>query len=382
MSDPQARPRLPVNSTDTPHRKPRSLGKYCLWFSGLIVLTVSAYYLHSVYISMHTVYRGTAYPQQFWNQSQTYSELSNGSFLLIQPLIANDQTFDVAVSVWIRGTEAEELKWRASQEGSDEDHQKDRLISLHDGEDALNDRKQLYHPLYSDIAFRGLRLSDKNKYASINFTLPTEKFREHRLPTDILIGTFVLIPTSPSLMDFVVNYSSYIPEEVWSKAPAVRTWPFPMGSEYTGEKTLADLALESFSLQTSLIQSHHMPSRCPDGNESETATADSVLDEFSSFKDGIINDHPHVTTWSQLRVVEQTHIMSLGGYNELHEKFKTRSCGRHFGDVKPLWRYCKRPYFGTETRLELEMKDSQGTHTGWAYSHYMTVFPSASGPMV
>ncbi|KAF5364886.1 hypothetical protein D9758_008107 [Tetrapyrgos nigripes] len=381
MSDRQTRPRLPVHSTETPHRTSRPLRKYCLWFSGFIVLTVSAYYLPSVYTFMHTVYRGNAYPQQFLYQNQTLSEVSNRS-LVIQPLIDNDQTFDVAVSVWIRGTEAEELKWRASQEGSDEDYQKLRVMSWHDGEDILNDRKQLYYPLYSDIAFRGLRLSDKNKYASINFTLPTEKFREHRLPTNTLIATFVLIPTSPSLMDSVVNYSSYIPEEVWSKAPAVRTWPFPMGSEYTGEKTLADLALESFSLQTSLIQYHHIPFRCPDGNE--TATADNVLDELSSFKDGIINDHPHVTTWSQLRVVDETHIMNLQAYNELHEDLKTRSCGRGFRDLKPLRRYCKSPYLETgnlETRLELEMKDSQGTHTEWAYAPYMTVFDSASGPM-
>ncbi|KAF5364954.1 hypothetical protein D9758_008110 [Tetrapyrgos nigripes] len=300
------------------------------------------------------VYRGA--PQEFLYQNQTLSEVSNRS-LVVQPLISKDQTFDIAVSVWIRATAAEEMEWRAGQ---------GELYTPLVFED---DRKLLFRPLYSDIVFRGLRLSDKNKYASVNFTFPTEKFREG-MSTPSLMGTFVLIPTSPSLMDFVVNYSSYIPDEVWSKLPSSRTWPFPMGSEYTGERTVANLALESFALQTPLIQYHEVPSRCPQDFT------------FPGFQVDA-HPHPHVLTWSQLRVVEETHLMNLEAYNAAHEELKKTSCG--VGLVsKPLRQFCKQHYLATgnlETRLELEIKDAEGAHTEWAYAPYMTVDHSATGPM-
>ncbi|KAF5364908.1 hypothetical protein D9758_008147 [Tetrapyrgos nigripes] len=357
----------PFIHPEPPQRKPTLMR---LWAVGLIVLAIGGYFSPSVYNFLRTLYRSSAHPREFLYQNQTLSEVANRS-TVIQPLINKDQTFDIAVSVWVRATSTEELEWKNSL---DDDTRPDYLRWF-DAYDNRNDHKQLYHPLYSDVVFRGLRLSDKGIYASVNFTLPTEKFREYRTDESSLLGTFVLIPTSPSLMASVVNYSSYIPDEVWNKHPAVRTWPFPMGSEFKGEKTLQELAIESFSLQTPLIQFHDVPSRCPKSTGSMGVANDETLFSIS---------HPHVTTWSQLRVVDETHIMNLESYNKLHEELKETSCGRGIFYDTPLRRYCKQPYTETgnlETRLELEIKDSEGAHTEWAYAPYMTVFPSASGPM-
>ncbi|KAF5364910.1 hypothetical protein D9758_008145 [Tetrapyrgos nigripes] len=350
MSDSEPKSPLPVHSLEKPQRKSPSTRRYCLWIAGLAACAISGCILPSIVTSVQTAYRRAAYPHESLYQNQTLSEVSNRS-LVIQPLINKEQTFDVAVSVWVRRTIDEELEWKESQR------------DLFDFE--------FYRPLFSDVVFRGLRLSDKGKYASINFTLPTERFRKGTIEATTLIGTFLLIPTSPSLMDFVVDYSSYIPERVLSKFSPVRTWPFPMGSEYKGEKTLVDTALESFSLRIPLIRFHDIPSRCQGVGANDTSK------------------HPHITTWSQLRIVDETHIMNLEAYNQAHEKLKQISCGRESGG-KPgdaqtrrssLRRYCQESFWETgnlQTRLELKMKDPE--HTEWAYAPYMTFFLHASGP--
>jgi hypothetical protein len=173
---------------------------------------------------------------------------------VVQPLISKEQTFDVAVSVWVRGTKKEEKAWRAIQAIFDKAGRNPKTLRMETGLDEeglgfLNtgDEKMLYHPIFSDIVFRGLRLSDKHVTASVNLTFPTEKLyvymqlkslffslfltplsqtsREDSLMETDLLSTFVLIPTSPSLMDSVVNYSSWKPDEVLSKYPLYRTWP-------------------------------------------------------------------------------------------------------------------------------------------------------------
>ncbi|KAF5364904.1 hypothetical protein D9758_008143 [Tetrapyrgos nigripes] len=357
MSDSEPKSPLPVHSSKIPRGNSQSTRKYCLWITGLTGLAACGCILPSVVTTAHKAYQWAAHPHEYLYQNQTLSEVANRS-LVVQPLINKEQTFDVAVSVWVRRTIDEEFQWRESQ---------------HDPADF-----QLYRPLFSDVVFHGLRLSDKGKYTNINFTMPTEKFREGTLAASDLIGTFVLIPTSPSLMDFVVDYSSYIPDfalSSWQKTSPVRTWPFPMGSEYKGEKTLVDMALESFSLRMPLIRFHKIPSRCQKDGAVDVISNDPV-------------DHPHVITWSQLQVVDETHILNLEAYNKAHEEYKKTSCGRKgkysFESVsKSVQRYCQwgESYWETgvlQTRLELKMKDPE--HTEWAYTPYMIYFLHASGP--
>lgn len=88
---------------------------------------------------------------------------------VIRPLVNEDQTFDIAVSVWLRARGEEEKIW------------KDSLPLNSASEDSADERERrlseeiLEVPLYSDIAFRGLHLSDRHITADVNFRLPTGK---------------------------------------------------------------------------------------------------------------------------------------------------------------------------------------------------------------
>ncbi|KAF5361491.1 hypothetical protein D9758_006202 [Tetrapyrgos nigripes] len=424
-------PSQPPLHPPSPRRSPNSVLRCCLWIGGLIALVIGGFVLYFGYRTIGALYRFTANPHQHLYQNQTLSQVSNRSSV-VQPLIGKEQTFDIAVSLWIRGTKEEEEAWRASQDDFEDveldtseplrffqtiakpnlgSQNKINLQIGHDEEDFLRgDKRLLYHPLYSDILFHGLRPSDKHITASINFSLPTEKFREAQLHETDLLSTFVLIPTSPSLMDSMVNFSSWKPDQVLSKYPLYRTWPFPMGSGYEREKTMADLALESFGLQAPLIQFHDIPSRCPStpSNESkdgdmetepktEAEEANMLVDvngnfDISSFakkmKSSRTEKHPHITTWSQLRLVDETRIMNLEAYNKAHESLKKTSCGQDLKAnraIKPLRTLCNRNYLRTgniETRLELEIEDeNESTHTEWAYAPFLMRDQHTSGPM-
>jgi hypothetical protein len=90
---------------------------------------------------------------------------------------------------------------------------------------------------------------------------------------------------------------------------------FPMDSEYKGKKTLADMALESFGLQTPLIQFHEIPSRCPSIPSEEPKSeidAEGLKDAFGNLDFAAFSEkfdeltmttkHPHITTWYALLV--------------------------------------------------------------------------------
>ena len=75
---------------------------------------------------------------------------------IARPLIDSEQTFDLAVTVWLRTDQSED--------------------PLNDGEITQKSSSSPIHPaipLYSDIVFRGLRLRDRNVFATVNFTVPT-----------------------------------------------------------------------------------------------------------------------------------------------------------------------------------------------------------------
>lgn len=109
---------------------------------------------------------------------------------VVQPLIGRNQTFDIAVSVWVRGTEDEEEEWRKSKAASElREPGGDGALASGAPADVsgviqrINQASQqesrafFYKPLYSDIVFRNARLSDKGVSATINFTIPTERLQ-------------------------------------------------------------------------------------------------------------------------------------------------------------------------------------------------------------
>ncbi|THV06662.1 hypothetical protein K435DRAFT_710817 [Dendrothele bispora CBS 962.96] len=418
-------PKPPLHTPTKPRRQ-NSVFKCCIWTFGLIALSIGGfigYCLYDFFIGLH---QELAHPHSHLYQNQSLSEVSNRS-LVVQPLVGKEQTFDIAVSVWIRALQAEEEKWKAGLGESRTDLESgqhkplqflqnykgmEEKVTIHVGfdEDEFlhGEKRELYHPLYSDIVFRGLRSSDKGVTTSINFTIPTQKFREPKLTGSELRASLLLIPTSPSLMDSVVNYSNWIPEELRSKIALKRTWPFPMGSEYMGEKSIADLAVESSGVFVPLVQFYDIPSRCPSAaNDAKSDSGDDPELENNVIMDANGNidftevakklklnqaakteKHPHIITWSQIRLIDEKHIMNLEAYDEAHEKLKKTSCGQNLKanqPIKPLQRLCDSSYVKTgplKTKLQLETEDTKGDkHTEWAYGPYLTTFSHAPGPM-
>lgn len=88
---------------------------------------------------------------------------------IVKPLVGKDQKFDVAVSVWIRAGMEEERTWRESlTEGLDGEEEKREA-----------EYKILEKPLFSDVVFRDLSLSDKHRRVDVPLRIPIAKLYVH-----------------------------------------------------------------------------------------------------------------------------------------------------------------------------------------------------------
>ncbi|KAJ7619364.1 hypothetical protein FB45DRAFT_1007031 [Roridomyces roridus] len=317
-------------------------------------------------------------------QNQTLDEVANRSNV-VRPLIDEKQTFDIAVSVW---------------------------YSENNGTG-----KTSKSAIYSDIVFRGLRLADKDKSKNLTYKLPVAIFNRLYLNKNELRGSFVLIPTSPSLLDQVTDFSTWRSEVLAPWAP-VRSWPFPLGAMDRGPefKSVADRALDSFGFSMPLLEFHEIASQCANSAEAEPASVKGKqsADEDQHGEDDqavkialgetsngvphfnvtlkvddpnkrILKQHPFVVTRTQIRVVDETHIFNRKLYNQEHKKLLSTSslCGQGpYGlDGGGLgWctekTYIKRGHW--ETRLEL--KTTNESQSEWAYVPYIGYAASAAGP--
>jgi hypothetical protein len=108
--------------------------------------------------------------EHYFNASQ--DPLPN---LIIRPLIDESQTFDIAVSVWLRVTEEEEATFRRNRTTDVVigDEGEDILTKIEDPQEEREDILEM--PLFSDIVFRGLRLKDKGISQKVQFRLPTTR---------------------------------------------------------------------------------------------------------------------------------------------------------------------------------------------------------------
>ncbi|THV02602.1 hypothetical protein K435DRAFT_775406 [Dendrothele bispora CBS 962.96] len=378
----------PLHPLDKPRRAANPACRCFLWTCVPIALFFSGSFGYLLYLSWLS--RTNFVPPRHLYQNQSLPDVLNRS-MVVQPLIGKDQTFDVAVSVWIRAPRAKEKEWKI-----DQGHRVLEAIQLSSTSKPwyIDDERRLYYPLYSDIVFRGLHLSDKGVTTSVNFTVPLAREGLSTLldkNSKDLHATLVLIPNSPSLIDSVVNYSSWYPEEVVSTFSPRRTWPFPLGSEYKKEKTIADLALESFAIELPLLEFHDIPSPCPSVSDDTRVgfEADYEEEEDDAKREweyiqtrGIW--HPHIITWSQIRLIEETHVMNLEAYDRAHRGLKQTSCGQGSG-YTPFAGLCYKSYPRTgmiETKFQLEVEDAEGgKHTEWAYAPYWMSLPEVPGPM-
>ncbi|KAK0497989.1 hypothetical protein EDD18DRAFT_127704 [Armillaria luteobubalina] len=344
----------------------------------------------------------------------------NGSLeeqAVVQPLIDGEQQFNIAVSVWLRAPKEEEEEWRKLSSTVDDDTEgypedatlripisigDNSKIEVHQVVDKSDpnydiylkgDKKLLYTPLYSDVAFHEVNLKDKSVFADVHFQIPISRFLDRNLTTSDLRGTFVLIPSSKSLLKHVTNFSSWMPDAVVDNLPPVRSWPFPLGSSFYAEKTLADLAVDSFGISVPLLQFSEIPSRCADSSVNATdqatsASKDTAATSFDLVKKDIpaYKNHPHVVRRTKLHVVDETHFFGKEAYDKAHQSLRSTSCGQHPGTfAKPSRKFCKKLSFSKDgvfrTSLELNVPNANGGYERrWAYGPFMDTISASPIP--
>ncbi|KAG6833303.1 hypothetical protein H0H87_008935 [Tephrocybe sp. NHM501043] len=287
---------------------------------------------------------------------------------VVRPLIGPEQTFDLAVSVWVRTDGAANF--------GDEEENDNKVV-----EKPL--RRKMFPlapavPLYSDIVFRGLTLRDKNVFAAINFTVPTAYFRKPILAKDDLRGSVALIPTSPSSLDHIDIYSTWIPDFI--DTFPVRSWPFPLGSSKRN-KTIADKVLESFGATVPLLQFHNIRKRCENTEDDDSDyDEDTEVNPYKTDGKSPRIHHPYIVTRSQIRIVDEATVFDRRAYMGKHRTLKYNSCQQR-STLFPTFHECDRSYIHVghvETAISLNTTDEKGVND-IVYSPYISLSRSA-GP--
>ncbi|KAJ6573041.1 hypothetical protein DFH09DRAFT_1152229 [Mycena vulgaris] len=251
-------------------------------------------------------------------QNQTIDQVRNWSMVL-QPLVGDDQTFDIAATVW---TLAEET--------------------------GPNEEKRIE--------------TEKFRSVDVDFQVPTSMFRRPSINGTDLRASFVLIPTSPSPLDYLKAYSTWYP-------PTFHRLPL---RTYATERSLVDEALDSFGISVSLLTSAEVSSKCQRSNDEDGDELDDEEEDDKVLKKpkDVLKDHPFIRTRTQIRVSDETHIFNRRAYDRAHKKLKMTACStsRNFTE-------CNRNYTTNghwETRLELAVPDESGSEQNqFAYVPYL-----------
>ncbi|KAJ7666901.1 hypothetical protein DFH06DRAFT_1185007 [Mycena polygramma] len=360
-----------------PPRKRSSLCKFSLW----IGLILGALFLARILVGIgQQLFWFTSFSHSRIYQNQTLGEVKNRA-AVVRPLIDEHQTFDIAVSIWTLPA---------------------------DGRDGERIGDVAESPLYSDIVFRGVLLSDKHIQSTLHYRLPVALFRRLLLKESDLRAAFVAIPTSPSLLDRVTNFTTWRPETM--RIPPVRSWPFPLGAADKGPQSVADRALDSFGISMPLLEFHEFPTKCDKQGHLKSSTLElddedmDDVDEAEKYEETVegghgpgvvvsdvarhpehaVKRHPFIVTRTQIRVVDEVHILNRKAYNKEHNKLKLTSCGQERNAV-PDYNLCHRRYITNgnwETRLELQVPNEGTGHlqTEWAYAPYVGYGWFSAGP--
>ncbi|KAJ7587131.1 hypothetical protein C8J56DRAFT_1026641 [Mycena floridula] len=361
-----------------PPRKPRSGLKFFAAAACVIFFVLLG---RSVYGIWNGVYEIARFGHRGVWQNQTIEEFratdlsGDGMSRVVQPLISEEQTFDIAVTVWqLRSEEERKAFGKGDRNGEGIPGETVLDATTKDFLRFYTQQDKLEKAIYSDIVFRGLRLSDKNVHVDIQLRIGTEVFRREPMETRDLRASFVLIPTSPSLMNHLHSYTSWYPDGVIH--PRYRAYPFPLDSTTHSPRTEVDRALESFAISIPLLHlvdvgdcqhknkigdSESMDSN-GDSMDEDDEDDDTDYTPPSAFKGSEIDlntkrKHPFVITRTQIRVVDETHLFNRKAYDKLHRKLKKTSCGQGQG-FGPPYRLCQRKYADNgnwETRLTLKV---------------------------
>ncbi|KAF7344378.1 hypothetical protein MSAN_01918800 [Mycena sanguinolenta] len=375
-------PRHPPLDPGVPPRKRSSFCRFCLCTCPVLFGFFVAVILYGV---AKALFQMTQFSHSRVFQNQTLDEVEDRA-AVVRPLVDGKQSFDIAVSVWAPSAD------------------------IDDGESGVDVSET---PLFSDIVFRGLHLVDKHISMNVTYQLPISIFQRNILEENDLRASFVLIPTVPSLVNQITNFSTWRPEIL--KTPPVRSWPFPLGAADNGPQSIADRALDSFGFSMPLLEFHEFGSKCTksepiletnstdeealsDGNdeddeeyyeEQEQVQKDTTgeppgVSDISKYPEHALKRHPFVVTRTQIRVVDETHIFNRKLYNKEHNKLRATSCGQG-KDKQPELNLCHRTYKANgnwETRLQLQVPDKETGEPGteWAYAPYISHAAFSAGP--
>ncbi|KAF7344379.1 hypothetical protein MSAN_01919000 [Mycena sanguinolenta] len=237
-------PRHPPLDPGVPPRKRSSFCRLCL--STCFVL-FGFFVAVAIYGVANALFQMTQFSHSRVFQNQTLNEVKDRA-AVVRPLVDGKQTFDIAVSVW------------AASAGID------------DGKSEFDVSET---PLFSDIVFQELHLVDKHISVNLTYQLPISIFQRLILKENDLRASFVLIPTVPSLVNQITNFSTWRPETL--KISSVRSWPFPLGAADHGPQSIADRALDSFGISMPMLEFHEFGSKCTKSEPIlETDSADEV----------------------------------------------------------------------------------------------------------
>ncbi|KDR66891.1 hypothetical protein GALMADRAFT_232296 [Galerina marginata CBS 339.88] len=411
---------LRLNPGPPPRRRSTVTCK-CIFWSLFVVCAAGGGYLGGV--AGYAGYRHLREPHRALYQDLTVPYRPQD---VVRPLVDRNQTFDIVATVWLR-TEREPVAAAVAstnekiarendgesvveEEGNVVVGEED-LVKLGEvGKAVEEDDSQLFErAIFSETIFHGIRLKDKKVQASLKLRVPTDIFKKRELNTYDLRASFVLIPTPPSTLNQVANYSTWLPDAV--KFPPSRSWP----EGYT--RTLAEEVVDAYGTFTPLLTFQNIKSRCESSSNSTTGTSlpslgddydedeeedapttnpavlGSSKNRFSSQGKPVLEAHPYIITRSFLRVVDMTELYNRKAYDKAHKQLKMTSCG----DVgalkilavktgKPDWRSCVRS-FRTHGNQEVKIKlMKKNEETGkdvaeWVYAPYLSVTETGAGPL-
>ncbi|KAJ6558139.1 hypothetical protein B0H19DRAFT_1150066 [Mycena capillaripes] len=377
LRTPQMAAESPLNP-GAPARKRSSLWRFSLW----IGLVLGALFLAKIVVNIgQQFFWFTTFSHSRVFQNQTLAQVKDRA-AVVRPLIDENQSFDIALSIW--------------------------TLPVEDRDDAERIGDVAESPLFSNIIFSGVRLSDKHVKTTTHYRLPIAIFRRLLLKENDLRASFVLIPTSPSLLDHVTDFSTWRPDSM--RIPPVRSWPFPLESPDKGPQSVTDRALDSFAISMPLLEFHEFRSKCAksddsknsgqkldeedndDGDEADWVDIDdgndfrghsAAVSDIAKNPEHAVKRHPFVVTRTQIRVVDEVHIFNRKAFNKEHKKLKSVSCGQGRNTI-PDHNLCRRTYMENgnwETQLKLQIPDENGEpRTEWAYAPYMGHGGFSAGP--
>lgn len=214
-------------------RRPQSNARYCCWILAILGFTVVVVLLKIVWDVGYVTGNKILHP----HQALYHDEANTGT--VIRPLIDHDSRFDIAVTVWIRAPETEQVRHRASSNTSVNGLEQQNGRPVQNGT-----QMALRTPLFSDILFRNLSIKDRHVRTNLSLRIPIEKLWVifcHMNPSKTLIAlilhshdknlsrwdllaSIVIIPNPP--LSHLVNFSSWFPDSL--QKPAARTYPYAL----------------------------------------------------------------------------------------------------------------------------------------------------------